>query len=124
MHELSIALGIIDIATAEAARRGATLVAVHVKLGALSGVVRRALEGAYDLAREGTAAEGSELVIEEVPVMILCGSCGAEAEVASIQLLACPRCGTPAGQVIAGREMEVVAIELEESEPVSCEVES
>lgn len=123
MHELSIALGIIDIATEEAERRGATLVAVHVKVGALSGVVPRALEAAYELAREGTPAADSQLVIEECPVVVRCGHCGACAEVASIQLLECSRCGAPAAEVISGRELEVVAVELSQWAAETCELE-
>jgi hydrogenase nickel incorporation protein HypA/HybF len=116
MHELSIALGIIDIAAEEAERRRAVLKAVHVKLGALSGVVRRALISAYELAREGTPAADSELVIEECPVVVRCGRCGVEAAVESIQLLECSCCGAPAGEVLSGRELEVVGLELESDE--------
>ena len=55
MHELSIALGIVDIAEEESGRRGGVAVlAVHVKLGPLSGVVKEALLSAYELARENS----------------------------------------------------------------------
>jgi hydrogenase nickel incorporation protein HypA/HybF len=54
MHELSIALSILDVATEEAARRSGRVLAVHLKLGPLAGVVKEALLSAYDLAREGT----------------------------------------------------------------------
>ena len=48
MHELGIALDIAELAAAEAARAGARRVeAVHVRVGALSGVVREALEFAW-----------------------------------------------------------------------------
>ena len=43
MHELSIALSILDLAAEEAGRRGGRVVAVHLKLGPLSGVVKEAL---------------------------------------------------------------------------------
>ena len=44
MHELGIAVDIAELATEEAARAGATNVsAVHVRLGALSGVVKDSL---------------------------------------------------------------------------------
>ncbi len=55
MHELSIALSILDIAEEEAGDRVGRVAAVHLKLGPLSGVVKEALLSAYDLAREGTA---------------------------------------------------------------------
>lgn len=72
MHELSIAMSIVEMAEEEAANHGVRITAVHLKLGPLSGVVRDALLSAYEMAREGTALEGSRLVIEEVPIMVLC----------------------------------------------------
>ncbi len=73
MHELSIALSIIEGASQEALNRGGAQVhAVHLKLGALSGVVRDALLFSYDIACAGTLLEGSKLVIEDVPVVVYC----------------------------------------------------
>ena len=43
MHELSIAMSIVELAEEEAERRGVHINAVHLKLGALSGVVKEAL---------------------------------------------------------------------------------
>jgi hydrogenase nickel incorporation protein HypA/HybF len=67
MHELSIALSIVDGVTEEAAQHGGGIVrGVHLRLGRLSGIVAEALLFAYDVACEGTALQGSELRIEEV----------------------------------------------------------
>ena len=44
----------------------------------MSGVVKEALLFSYDLACEGTLLEGSSLVIEEIPVMVHCPTCGIE----------------------------------------------
>src|SRR5947209_1077287 len=94
MHELSIALSIIDLA-AEAAERhgGGRVAAIHLKLGPLSGVVREALVWAYDLAREGTPLHQAELVVAEVPLLAFCHACAAERALASPQELCCPVCG-------------------------------
>jgi len=43
MHERSIAVGIVDAAMEESERRGVQVSAVHLRLGALSGVVRECL---------------------------------------------------------------------------------
>jgi hydrogenase nickel incorporation protein HypA/HybF len=113
VHELSIALSVVEVATEEAARRGgARVAAVHLKLGALSGVVADALRAAFDLAREATPLAGAELVIEEVPVVALCPACAAERAVEFPQLI-CPVCGAATPEVVRGRELEVVALELE-----------
>src|SRR6185369_13108097 len=105
-----IALSILDLAAEEAARRGdAHVVAVYLKLGPLSGVVPQALRSAYELAREGSALADSELVIEEVPVVIYCAACDAERPAESVVDLWCPACKAPAERVVRGRELEVVA---------------
>jgi hydrogenase nickel incorporation protein HypA/HybF len=64
MHELSIAAGIVEIASEEAARRGCRVEAVHLKLGALAGVVRQALEFSWEIACEETPVAGARLEIE------------------------------------------------------------
>lgn len=113
MHELSIALAIVDLAEEEAARRGGRVAAVHLKLGRLSGVVAEALRSAYEMAREGTALAQAELLIEEVPLVIRCSVCAADRTPASLLTLCCPICGTPAEEVVHGRELEVHALEIE-----------
>src|SRR5438270_13741918 len=114
MHELSIALAIVDVAAEEAARHGdAAVAAVHLRLGPLSGVVKEALSSAYELAREGSALATARLVIEEVPVVIFCPDCAADRTAASVQDLCCPVCGTAPARVVSGRELEVVALEID-----------
>jgi hydrogenase nickel incorporation protein HypA/HybF len=113
MHELSIAMSIIEGATEEALRHGAAKVnAVHLKLGQLSGVVKDALLFSYGLACEGTALEGSRLVIEEVTATVFCPNCEVERALTSIQRMCCPVCDAPATQVAQGREIELVALEI------------
>jgi hydrogenase nickel incorporation protein HypA/HybF len=66
MHELSIALNIIDIAEEELQRlSGQRIHAIHVRIGARSGVAKEALDFSFGLACEGTAAAGSRLVVED-----------------------------------------------------------
>jgi hydrogenase nickel incorporation protein HypA/HybF len=113
MHELSIALGILDVAAEQAERHGGRVAAVHLKLGPLSGVVKEALVSAYDLAREGTPLEQAQLVVEEVGILAHCASCAADCAPASLQDLRCPTCGAPTPEIVRGRELEVVALEIE-----------
>lgn len=112
MHELSIALSLLDLVEEEAARRGCRVAVVHLRLGPLSGVAREALAGAYELAREGTPMAETELVIETVPVVVSCPTCRAERSPVSTFELCCSDCGTPTPEVLAGRELEVVALEV------------
>jgi hydrogenase nickel incorporation protein HypA/HybF len=115
MHELSIALSIVDAAEEEAASRGSAHVsAVYLKLGSLSGIVKDALLSSYDLACEGTSLEGSRLVIEELPVVVYCRQCVASYPLPSIQRFCCPVCGVPTAEVVQGKELELTALEIEE----------
>src|SRR5580700_6329725 len=113
MHELSIAMSIVEMAQEESERRGqAQVLAVHLRLGQLSGVVKEALLSSYEMACEATPLQGSRLLIEEVPVEVLCPACGGPRTVQSIQMFACSDCGTPVYEVIHGKELEVVALEI------------
>jgi hydrogenase nickel incorporation protein HypA/HybF len=115
MHELSIAMSMIEMAEGEAARRGGVVVsAIHLKLGELSGVVKEALLFSYEVACQGTRLEGSRLEIEEVPVVVYCTTCRAETGIVSLQQFCCAVCHAPTSEVVRGRELEVVALEIEE----------
>ena len=112
MHELSIAMSIVDMAQEEAQRRGIQVCAVHLKLGRLSGVVKEALLSSYEMACFDTPLAGSELVIKEVPIVVFCPNCKAERPLNSMQLFCCSECGTPTPEVVRGKELEVVALEV------------
>jgi hydrogenase nickel incorporation protein HypA/HybF len=114
MHELSIAMSIIELAQEESERRGVQVSAVHLKLGALSGVVKEALLGSFEMACEDTPLNGVKLVIEELPVLIFCKTCKSQRPISSVQLFCCVECGTPSTEVVQGKELEVVALEIEE----------
>lgn len=115
MHELSIALSIVELAEEESGRRGGVPIkAVHLRLGLLSGVVKDALFASFEMACENTALEGSQLVVEEVPVLVFCPSCNAQRPVHSLQSFCCSECGTLTGDVVQGRELMVVGLEIEE----------
>jgi hydrogenase nickel incorporation protein HypA/HybF len=114
MHELSIALSILDVAAEEAERQGGGCVtAIHLRLGPLSGVVGEALRSAYELARPMTSLPSAELVIEEVAPAVFCPRCNADRPLTSATELCCPECGALTPEIVRGRELEVVALEIE-----------
>src|ERR1700674_4715410 len=115
MHELSIAMSIVEMAQEEAERRRPVQVqAGHLRLGKLSGVVKEALLSSYEMACHATPLEGSQLLIEEVPVEVFCPKCELPRTVTSIQWFCCPECGTATPTVLRGKELEVVALEINE----------
>ena len=116
MHELSIAMSIVDAAVEEAQRRGVQVSAVHLRLGALSGVVKDALMFSYEVACQDTPLMGSQLIVEDVPVIVFCARCQQELPLRSVQLFVCPKCGAPTMDVRQGKELEVFALEVQEDE--------
>jgi hydrogenase nickel incorporation protein HypA/HybF len=114
MHELSIAMSILNMVALEAARHGdARVTQIHVKLGPLSGVVGTALLSAYELARVDSNLEDAELIIQEVPVTVRCPVCDSARPAVSAQDIRCAECGSPAAEVLSGRELELVAMEIQ-----------
>lgn len=113
MHELSIAMSIVEMAEEESERRGhVQVLSVRLRLGQLSGVVKEALLSSYEMACENTSLEGSQLVIEEIPVEVFCPKCQMTRRIRSIQWFCCPKCFTPTTEIVHGRELEVVALEI------------
>ena len=116
MHELSIAASVVESAEDVARRLGADKVAgVTLRIGELAGVVPDALRFSFGLVAEGTALDGAELVIEEVPARARCGAdggCGAAFAVGSPPALWCPRCERPAVELLTGRELELAEVRV------------
>lgn len=111
MHELSIALRVVELATARCREEGADEVtAVRLRVGRLAMVHAAALEAAFAIAREGTPLEHAALEVVDVPVRVWCGDCRAESDLVEIVPLACPACGRPTGDLRAGRDLEIESI--------------
>lgn len=112
MHELSIALSMIEQIEEEVAKcGGGTVEAVFVRIGVLSGVDTQALRFAYELAREGTELANSRLEIELIPLLVYCPQC-ASTHAPDPQQICCPGCLTPPQQVLHGKELELRAFEM------------
>jgi len=113
MHELSIAMSIVDLAQEEADQRGVQVNAVYLRLGMLSGIVKESLIASYEMACFDTPLQASRLIIEEVPVVIFCPVCKVERQLSTIQFFCCSECGAPSSEIIRGRELEVTALEIQ-----------
>jgi hydrogenase nickel incorporation protein HypA/HybF len=112
MHELSLAEAVVGIACRHAA--GRPVARVELKVGHLRQVVPSALAFAFELVAQGTAVEGAELVMEEVPAAGRCRRCGSESELPDFPLQ-CTACGALDIELLRGEELLVDALELEEA---------
>jgi hydrogenase nickel incorporation protein HypA/HybF len=113
MHELSLAEAIVAIAERHAG--GRRVCRVDVQIGHLRQAVPSALAFAFELVVQGTALDGAELVLHEVPAAGRCRSCGAESRLDGVPL-AGGACGGQDVEVIAGEELQVESLEVEAQE--------
>ena len=107
MHEMSLAEGIVQIIEDAAVREGFRRVkTVRLEVGELAGVECESLRFCFDAASRGGVAAGCELQIIPIPGEGWCMQC--EAATPLHQLYdACGRCGSHQVQAVAGREMRV-----------------
>jgi hydrogenase nickel incorporation protein HypA/HybF len=90
---------------------------VRLRIGEMAGVVPESLRFCFEVASEGTRAQGAELFIDEVPIKCQCASCDAEFSVERFMFI-CPTCGTSDVKLISGNELDVVELDLlEENDP-------
>jgi hydrogenase nickel incorporation protein HypA/HybF len=117
MHEISIAMSIIDIAEAKAREDNTqSIKVIKIRLGQFTSIARDALEFAFEAARQETLAKNARLEIESVPIVLECVACGLVTQPASGVCLICPQCGLPL-KIVSGEELSVEYIEVE-SEPL------
>jgi hydrogenase nickel incorporation protein HypA/HybF len=113
LHEITVALSLLEGVEAAALEQGFERVeAVHVRVGALSGIVRDALLFSWDVATADTVCAGSRLVIEEIPLAVFCERCAQERAPHPGSGLLCPDCNTASPRIVRGREMQLVALEV------------
>ena len=120
MHELSIAQSLIELACEAAAQDGCERVTrLFIRLGALSGVVKEALQFSFELAAEETACAGATLEIEDVPITVFCSTCKERKTLSDDYLFCCPTCGLPTPEILTGRELELVSVEVDDYAPTN-----
>ncbi|MGW5777686.1 hydrogenase maturation nickel metallochaperone HypA/HybF [Streptomyces sp. NPDC003863] len=108
MHEMSLAVAVVDQVEAAARSRGVVgVTSVELDVGELAGVVADALAFCFELACAGTVLEGAELITRTVPGTARCGPCAADWAVGMPPRLLCPRCGAAAGELLSGRELQI-----------------
>ncbi|MEB3362614.1 MAG: hydrogenase maturation nickel metallochaperone HypA [Synechococcaceae cyanobacterium] len=102
-----------DQALAAAAAEGAErIVAIHLRVGELAGVELEALRFAFPLAMEDTIAAAAQLHMEWEPAIGHCEPCGRDFH-AQQGLGDCPHCGALSRQLLSGRDLRLVALEIE-----------
>lgn len=113
MHEMSIAMSIVDAVADKARQEGCSVVTgIELVVGRLSGVEVESLKFCFSAAARNTPAENAELLIEEREAAGRCEECGEQFPVASYHA-SCPSCGKFRVRVISGEELAVKSITIE-----------
>jgi hydrogenase nickel incorporation protein HypA/HybF len=119
MHELSIALNIVELVEEYLPAEPCRVMAVDVRIGTMAGVVGEALSFAWGPATQGTRLAGSALRIAWEPAAGWCACCECERVIEDAQWLACPVCDTPILKLDRGREMQVISVEITDELPAA-----
>jgi hydrogenase nickel incorporation protein HypA/HybF len=110
MHELSIALSIVDIAEEEVRKAGAQQVdRIELDIGNLSGVEIDALEFIWNEAVRSSVLEKAERLINKIPGKAKCMECSEEFEMKQL-FDACPRCHQYFNDILQGKELKVKSL--------------
>src|SRR5210317_1582386 len=105
MHELAVCQALISQIEVIARDNAASNVAsITLGLGPLSGVEERLLRHAYPVASAGTIADGAELVVQSVPLLVRCSQCGKESTAKPNRLL-CGFCEDWRTDLVSGDEL-------------------
>ncbi len=115
MHELSIVASVLDqleeIKKQQPA--GVHFSKVGLRVGELAGVDVDCLRFGFECSVKETPWEDMVLEIEQVPRRQRCPGCGAEFQ-AENWATACPKCGEAATITIAGEELQIAFVEVDE----------
>ncbi|MEY4297878.1 MAG: hydrogenase maturation nickel metallochaperone HypA [Cyanobacteriota bacterium] len=116
MHELALMAELQTLAEAQARQAGATRIhSLQLRIGELAGVDGDALRLAFEVVvtngGERELWRRATLDLETVPARCYCPDCRQPFRPADM-LHACPRCGVVSRQLLAGRELELVALEV------------
>ncbi|HEU4495137.1 MAG TPA: hydrogenase maturation nickel metallochaperone HypA [Rubrobacteraceae bacterium] len=118
MHELAIADSVVQVASRHA--NGRRVTKVCLKVGHLRQVVPSALAFSFELVARGTPVEGAQLEMKEVPARGRCRRCKAVSRLQSFPLQ-CAACGSLDLELIAGEELYVESLEMEETRELSAD---
>jgi len=114
MHEMSIIEALLKTVCRELdTHPDARVRSLRVRVGQLRQIEPEMLQFCYDAAAQDARLAGSYLEIEQVEARARCEVCSLEFEVDE-QWFECPRCRAARTELLAGRELDLMSIELEE----------
>ena len=116
MHELSIAISIVDLAIDQANRASAESVSeVELDIGTLSGIEYEALEFSLGVAAKDTMLENTRFRINRVEPIAECPDCS-HVYTPEGMFSHCPHCEKAGVRLIRGTELQIKSLLVEQNQ--------
>ena len=113
MHELTIAMEILDIANDYAKKANSSFASeIVIEVGQLSGVEYEALDFALGISKKNTILENAVINILSIKGKAKCNNCNTEFETDNLYSL-CPSCNKYDLTFIDGKQLKVKSITFE-----------
>ena len=115
MHEMGIAMQIVEIATSSIPDdiENAQVEKVNLKIGKLAAVVPDSLRFCFDIVVKDTPLKGAKLVIKEIDVVASCNECHTKWTITE-PVFSCKKCKSGSIEILSGRELDIDSIEIAE----------
>jgi hydrogenase nickel incorporation protein HypA/HybF len=107
---------ILDIVKETAEKNGAKRVTrIELLIGMMSDILPDWAQNYFDMLSKDTVADGAVLVIERVPVTLMCRQCKKNFEMDMADWnFKCPTCVSSDVELVTGRELAIKNIEIEQ----------
>ena len=113
MHEMSIAVNIVDIICQKAEDEDASKInSVDLLIGSLSGIMIDSLEFCFEAACKNTLAEGAKLQVDKIKAEAFCKSCNKNFIMES-EFSPCPTCTDFNYEILRGKELSIKSFNID-----------
>ena len=115
MHEMGVAMQIVEIATDSIPRdmENVRVERVNLKVGKLAAIVPDSLRFCFDIVVKDTPLKGAKLVIKEIDVVARCNDCQTRWTITE-PVFSCNKCKSSSIEILSGRELDIDSIEIAE----------
>lgn len=113
MHEMTIAVSIIDIVCKKASDEKAHKInSVELEIGELSGIMIHSLEFCFEAACKNTIADGADLNIHTIKAEAFCKSCNNNFSIET-DFSPCPTCDNFNFEITKGKELLIKSFNID-----------
>ncbi len=114
MHEMSIALNILEIVEKELKKAdGKKIERLNLAVGKLSGVVVESLQFALEASRKNSPIADAEIIIDEINAKMKCMNCDFEFNTDDFYSI-CPNCNSFKHHIISGKELLIKSLTIQQ----------